>query len=226
MIVLSSFYQKEFNRSAVTIMTGTNYTIALVPRVSETVQAIRYFGKINLNRYKSIADVGRTLDQINIENNTSYTLEIYCNSAAPEAVAELSSIKSIKICDFISGEEFKKKFFSSDILLHIEAFDDASIDRTKHSVSTKIADSLASGIPLLAYGPSFVASIKHLLNNKCAIIITDSRDLKSKILQMLNDKTLRQTAAQNGLITARTYHDSSNNSALLYRLLLTRSQNK
>ena len=52
----------------------------------------------------------------------------------------------------------------------MEAFDKENRDRVRYSVSTKIIESLASGRPLLAYGPEDVASMAYLRRNDCAAL--------------------------------------------------------
>ena len=108
----------------------------------------------------------------------------------------------------MSGAEFNKTFKSSEILVHTEAFDEDSIDLVKNSVSTKIADSLASGIVLFAYGPSQVASMRHLIDNECAIIATSKEDLKARLQRAFSDKALRDEKAQKALEVAFENHDS------------------
>lgn len=117
-----------------------------------------------------------------------------------------------------TGEEFYRVLHSSDLLLHVEAFDAESIDLVKHSVSTKIADSLASGICLLAYGPEQVASIRHLLDNECAFCITSKEKLKDGLKLIFTDKNLRFRFANKALETARIWHDAETTSKKFYSL--------
>ena len=122
------------------------------------------------------------------------------------------------------AEEFERVFRSAQILLHTEAFDDTSIDLVKHSVSTKIADSLASGIPLFAYGPDSVSSMKHLIRNNCAVLSTSKESLKRDLLRCFQDQLLRERTAENGLACAHKYHDSNINSKTLRNLVFSEAK--
>ena len=106
----------------------------------------------------------------------------------------------------------------AQLLLHVEAFDPESMDMVKHSVSTKIADSLASGIPLLAYGPADIASMKHLLRNECAITATTPQALRGMLQTAFEDGTARVKAVQKALLTAAEYHRSEENSRKLRKV--------
>ena len=120
---------------------------------------------------------------------------------------------------FVSGEEFIKDFFNAEVLLHTEAFDEDSIDLVKHSVSTKIADSLFSGIPLLAFGPDSVSSMKHLIRNDCAVIATNPDELRNAVFKVLNDKDECMRVAEKAVNTAIIYHDRTKNSKTLKNIL-------
>lgn len=216
---MSEHYSKEFGKPAKTVMTGTNYeVVGEIPR-REKVQTLRYFGKLSINRYKSMAEICREVDLINQETGSSFSIEIFCGGVDELIKKEFEGIKSAKFFDFISGEEFRTTFLSSDALIHIEAFDRASVDRVKYSVSTKIADSLASGIPLFAYAPQEVASMQHLIRNSCAIIVTRKKELRDKLMLLFNSSETRKEVSQNAVIAAYKYHDPKSVSLELYSLL-------
>ena len=216
---LSDLYRKEFQKPTYTIMTGTNYAVNTSPIIKNDISTLRYFGKLSLNRYLSLASVCRAIDEINKKRKIQRRVEIYTGCLDEDMKNAFKNIKCARFFGFITGEEFQNKFFSSDALIHIEAFDEQSIDRVKNSVSTKIADSLASGIPLLAYGPSSVASISHLIRNNCAMVATGENELQSKLADFFENTEKRKTIIQNQINTAEQYHDPKKVSAFLYEAL-------
>lgn len=215
---LQEIYCKEFSVPAITIMTGSNYNIAEKATVNEKINAITFMGNIRCNRFYSLAEIGKALDEINEEEKTEYKLNIYTGEKNKEILSTFDDVKSVHLCGFITGEEFYRVLHSSDLLLHVEAFDAESIDLVKHSVSTKIADSLASGICLLAYGPEQVASIRHLLDNECAFCITSKEKLKDGLKLIFTDKNLRFRFANKALEIARIWHDAETTSKKFYSL--------
>lgn len=212
---IKNCYSEKFSVSATTIMTGANYPIATEPKDIEKIEKITYLGNIRLNRYFSIAEVGKVIDEINIEKGTSYRLDIYSSEKDKNILATFDDIKSINFCGFVSGKDFDKVFYDSQALMHVEAFDEDSIDRVKHSVSTKIADSLSSGICLFAYGPSQVASIQYLQDNNCAIVCTAQDKLKENLLWLFSSNYDRQKIVQNALNVAKQNHDVQNVGSLV-----------
>ena len=204
---LEEAYFEKFKVPTTTVMTGSNYDISEDVNVTDDACAIRYMGNIRCNRYVPLAEIGRALDEINAEKGTKYSLEIFTSENDEGILSTFNGINSIKMCGYVSGEEFDKTFRASQILLHTEAFDEDSIDLVKNSVSTKIADSLGSGIPFFAYGPSQVASMRHLIDNDCAMLAIEQSMLKEVLLKAFTDKAFREEKAKNGLSVAKKYHD-------------------
>lgn len=216
---MKSLYEPYFKKPTITVMTGTSFPILSEPLVNEEIKELTYMGNLSCNRYVSLCEIGDALDEINQKNAESYVLKIYTSEKNPTILEELAKRKSIKMMGFVTGEEFNRIFHSAQCLLHVEAFDEKSIDYVKNSISTKIADSLGSGIPLLAYGPSNIASIMHLKRNNCAYCIEDKAFLKKELLCYLNKSTEdRDQIVENALATACKCHDLEKNGNEVYKL--------
>ncbi len=204
---LELLYGEKFNRPTTTVMTGSDIEIAEYPKACDNPQSIVYMGNVRCNRYLSLLEIGRAIDAINDTDGTDYSLEIYSGEKDPVILETLRQAKSIKFCGFVSGEKFRQVFGAADILLHTEAFDEDSIDLVKHSVSTKIADSLSSGICLFAYAPGCVASMNYLVRNNCAMTCTDKKDLKNQLHVVFGDKKAREAVVNAALTLAKKNHD-------------------
>lgn len=205
---LKAEYEKEFSVETTTLMTGASSPVAERVKVSGAPKDICYFGNIRCNRFVPLGQIGRMLDAINREQDKQYRLKIYTAERDPQILDSFADISCVELNSFVTGAEFDKALMKADLLLHTEAFDEASKDFTQHSISTKIADSLASGIPLIAYGPEEISSMRHLLRHRCAITATSQDDLKATLETALSDEPARKQAAENGLITAKEHHDS------------------
>lgn len=215
---LTELYSKGLNRPATTVMTGTSFEISNHVKAVEAPQAITYMGNIRCNRFNSLVEIGNVLEKINKESHTNFTLNIYTSEKDVGILSHFKDLETINLCGYVTGEEFNRVFHSADILLHTEAFDEKSIDEVKNSVSTKIADSLASGIPLLAYGPKQVASMKHLIDNNCAIVATNKAELYTALKKAFFDVDFRKQITENALRTAKECHDSGEVSLKLYKI--------
>lgn len=206
---LKQEYTRHFGITADKVMTGAGREVAESVKIIDEPTEIRYFGNIRCNRFNSLREVGLALDGINSRTGKDYKLKIFTAEKDSEILSIFDGIRSIELCGFVSGEDFEREFNASQLLLHVEAFDDASIDRVKHSVSTKIADSLASGIPLLAYGPESISSMKHLIRHNCALTATSKEELKLMLETAFSDVERKRICAENAIETAKKYHDNS-----------------
>lgn len=217
---LADVYNKEFGTCTHTILTGSNYPIKNGAVIRQRISGITYMGNLSCNRYISIAEIGRALDEINTENGTDLKLYLYSSPLSDTYKSAFEGISSIAYSGYVTGRDFEEAFERADVLLHVEAFDERSIERVRHSMSTKIADALGSGKILFAYGPCNVASIKHLIRNNCAFVVTDKTKLKEDLCKLLGMESADEviTAA---LATARAYHSGEKNSRALYEILNT-----
>lgn len=213
---LNQQYSEKFHIPALTIMTGTNYSIAEKERDIEEINSITYLGNLAYRRDESIIEIGEVLDKIKQDCNISCTLKLYTGSIDEQTREAIKNIKSIKYCGYVTGEEFLKAFYEAQLLLHVEAFDKECIDRVKNSISTKIADSLGSGIPLLAYGPENIASISYLKKNECAFVIDHKDYLEESLKQVLLNGKKQNQIVKNALKIAKENHQSDINSKRLY----------
>lgn len=212
---VKELYSEKFGIPSTVIMTGANFELEFNRKISDLPQAISYFGNIGCNRYISLSEFGHALDSINKEKGTNIRLNIYTGFVDSKIKNCFENINAVQFCGFLTGKEFEEAMKSTDILLHAEAFDEESVDLVKHSVSTKIADSLVSGTPLIAYGPNSISSIKHLIRNNCAYIISSKKELHEKLLKCLFDQNMWIQLIQNALDTAMHYHRSITNSQVL-----------
>lgn len=208
-------YSDKFKRKTTTIMTGSDEPVSHTNNMKDSISTISFFGNIAYNRYVSLAEIGQALDEINQEKNTCYELDLYSAQKNEIAMQAFEGVRSIRWQGFLSGSDFQERFHSAELLLHTEAFDEKNIDLVKHSISTKIADSLACGIPLFAYGPECISSMKHLLRNDCAIVATSKEQLRPMLDKALTDRNERMRVTQNAVKTAALYHNRKENSEKL-----------
>lgn len=216
---LRAAYENYFGVPTTVLMTGSGFPVAQQVKVIQQPTEICYFGNIRCNRYRSLVEIGHELDQINQATGSNFKLKIYSAEKNEAILSSFKEITSIELGGFVSGAAFDEAFRNSQLLLHVEAFDEASMDFVKHSVSTKIADCLASGIPLLAYAPESVSSMQHLLRQQCALTATSKAELREMLLTAFSDHTKREQVVSNALAAARRFHDLDRVGAEMYDMM-------
>ena len=222
---LKKEYSETFGVPTSVLMTGAGIPIVDGPRIVAEPKHICYFGNVRCNRFVSLCRIGRELDTINAETGNDFKLKIFTFEKDQSILDKFRDINSIQLCGAVTGEAYDRAFREAHLLLHTEAFDAESIDRVRHSVSTKIADSLASGIPLLAYGPKGVASMDHLHRHDSAIAAFSEGELRQMLERAFFDVAVREQTVRNALVTAKTYHDSGAAGLRLRQILAEVSEN-
>ncbi len=217
---LRDTYRDAFGVSAVTVMTGAT-SLQLIDEALRSPETVAYFGNLDCRRNLSLQEVGRALERINQAQGTAYRLCIYTGEEEPAVLRGLSEISTIRMGGFVTGDAFDKAMSQAALLLHVEAFDRESIERVRFSVSTKIPESLAGGIPLFAYAPAEVASMRHLMRHDCAFTVTEREALPDALQSALTDMPARERVLVNAAAVARTLHDEKKNSTALRELILS-----
>ncbi len=223
---LKAQYGPFFGLETTILMTGAAFPPAAAPKGGEEPEAICYFGNIRCGRWRSLARIAEELDDLNLERGTAWKLRIHTAEEDPEILSALKKYRSLEFGPFVTGSEFARALHSARLLLHVEDFAPESVDAVRHSVSTKIADSLASGVPLVAYGPPGIASMEHLRHNDCALLADDPAQLRALLMTAFTDAGARTAAAQKGLETAERYHSAPAVSRQLRAVLQAASQRK
>ena len=215
---LSQKYNKFFNVKTDTIYTGVSIGNKENEDSMNAVN-ISYFGNLFIGRNTSLAEVGTALDAINKEQKTNFKLNIYTNTKDEGIKTVFEGIDSISVQGFVSSEKVIDLMNDSVLLLHVEGFEEDQIERVRYSISTKIPESLNSGVCLFAYGPSEDASIDYLHKNDCAIVSKNKSELKKSLEIALFDAEKRKACIRKAKDVARNNHDKETQSKKLKELL-------
>lgn len=216
---LTTAYKTKFAVPAETVYTGAAFDINQHADRLGSPTGITYLGNMSCGRLKSIIDVGNVLSEINAETDSHFNLFLYTRFLSNEQKKQISHIPTIKYCGYVVKEDYKKVLFGADLLLHVESFDTLYVDKVKHSISTKIADSLASGVPLIAYGNGSVASMKYLIGENCAFCAVNKAELKKILVTALFQGDARQAVVERSISVANKNHCAKKNSAFLKKKL-------
>lgn len=199
------------------------YTLHTSTMLSEPIQApktekLSYLGNLGYNRHMQLVEMGRALKALNMPNGPHW-IDVYSSEPREEILKELTEENGIRFHGQIPYEEVKKVMGESLAVIHTESFEQEIADVVRYSVSTKIADSLASGTCMLAYGPEDVASIAYLKENHAAVCITSPKELKDGLTALLTSEELRTEIVANALKLASENHRPDKNSQMIYRVL-------
>lgn len=185
---MSERYRELFNIPVTTVYTGYS-------RLGETDacgNGIVYLGNLGFSRYESLVDIGRALKSIKKSDGTCWHLDVYSAENREHVLKHLTEENGIVFHGAVGQSEVGQIIDNCLLVVHAESFDEKNIYKVKYSVSTKIADLLASGRCILAYGPKGIASIDYLYENSAAFVVTEKKALKSSLEDIIENAQLRE----------------------------------
>ena len=151
---------------------------------------VAYFGRIGRGNSLSIVDIAESVKDLAKDGLRIQMVVYSASKTTAEYIRNLEKLGVIFQKDpENSGVERMRE--EADLLLYPVDFDTDSIAYLRYSLPTKIPLYLASGIPVLCYGPDQVDIIKHLNESKLAYTVTvrDKELIKKEILKISQGDT-------------------------------------
>jgi hypothetical protein len=169
---MKRYYFNRFHKDSNVLL---NYEILCKPQKLESKRNLRlvYAGNLHLNRAQTIL---KLLRAINLSGYGEYiAVDLYSNKFPNNVKTFSEENKNVNLYDFVSPNLIKKVLSNYDILIHVESFAMNDLRITKYSFSTKITTYISLGLPILAIGPMEINSIKFLMDNKIAHVVTSKK---------------------------------------------------
>ena len=195
--LMQNDYSKAFNREFGLLgnCIDLDKFSSLSPKKINTFDkiTISFIGGLHLNRWQTVCDLGEIVKEINKEKNWNIEVDVYALELKEDIVHKLKAC-GVEYKGGLTPQGVFETIKASDILLHVESFDEVNRVFVKYSVSTKISEYLASKRYIMAYGPHEVASIALIRDNDFGCVLTDldsREDKKQKIIMAIetyNDK--------------------------------------
>ena len=174
-----------------------------------------FTGNIMTGRWQSLAMIANVLKKIN-QNGTKAELRIYTANPLTEKMQNALQIEnSSYVMGSVSADEVVDIQQKADILVHAEGMSLKNKLIVRQSFSTKIVDYFKAARPILAIGPSDVASFQHLIHNDCAIVASCEEEVEKQLSEILNDTRILTTVAKKGYLCGAKYHDENQTRAML-----------
>ena len=213
----SAYFGKEFD----CIMNSVSlYPFVPKTSISQT-KTIAYFGGLNLNRWRMICRFSELL-------SGRAKVIVYTGQEITEEIDRAFRKSGVELGGFLKGEEVRTKMLESDVLLHIESDDKYFRSLTCLSVSTKIPEYLMSSRPVIAYGPSEIASIRLISDNNLGITISSEgsgENQKKVLFDFLDNVEQQQLYVKRAYEYASSHFDKDKISEGLRKKIIQVCQN-
>ena len=195
-------YSELFNKKCVTVHTSSSFE---GPLAGDKDNGIAYLGNLGYHRHIQLASMGKILMQIDHPDLPKY-IDVYSSENRTHVLEWLTEENGIKFHGAVPYDQVKQIIAKSMAVIHTESFDEERRASVRYSVSTKIADSLASGTCLLVYGADDIASVEYVIENQAALVATNEEQLKEKLLCLVEEKNKVEQTIKNALELAKKNH--------------------
>ncbi len=195
-------YNSEFGLNGETVYLTTEVKPREFKKINKNQMTVAYFGNIGGGRNYSLCDIADALGQI----NDKYMLDVYSNEINEKLYACLKANEHVRFHGSIPYSEVKKRILQCDIILVVEGFKKKDINLTRYSLSTKVADSLASGVSVFAYGSEECGAIGYMKQIGCAIVCTKKEQLKEALCRLIDDEDLQRNNYEKAIELVKHRH--------------------
>lgn len=159
---------------------------------------IRYMGALADDMtYASVSDIARAVASLQPSHPVRF--EIYTmHWCKAKAEHDLGGLAGVVVSDLVEPERYERSLSEADALVIAYNFDERSIRYIGYSLANKMPECLASGAPVLAYGPPGVATIDYLEKAGVAEVVNtrSQQRLRDAIVRLVGDADYAQQLAE------------------------------
>lgn len=207
-------YDRAFGLPSETIYTATE----VQPRANAPENPVfraSYLGSLGVGRHEVLMEVGRALHDI----SAALYLDVYGPVPNEEVRQALEHCPGVRYRGVVPYGEVLEVMAQSDLLVHAESFDPFYREDLKFAFSTKLADSLASGVCFLLYAPEEMACTQYLKENGAAWVVSGPEKLRETLRTLAEQPAERTRYLQNAAALAARNHDAGKNAARFREVL-------
>lgn len=201
-------YNSEFGLNGETVYLTSEIKRHPFRPINKNNPYISYCGNVRLGRNHSLCMIATALGEM----DPGYKIHVFSNETEEQYSGELKRHPNIEFHGSVPYSEVIRIMDQSDILVVVEGFEEKDVSITRYSLSTKVADSLATGGAVIALGSIECGAIEYMKQIDCGPVCTDEKQLKVKLKQLFEDVDYQKKNYQNCIeISCRNHSlDSSN----------------
>ena len=165
-----------------------------------------YAGRIGLGIDQSLETIAEAIRQV----NQDLRIKIRFTLQTSETPVWIKNYDFIEHRSLVSYNKLPEVFSEADFLILPYDFSEKSINFIKYSMPTKAPEYMASGTPIIVFGPNDTAMVEYAKNHQWAKVVTKNNHivLAKAIKELLKSEGLRKELSQNAVYLAETKHDS------------------
>lgn len=159
------------------------------PRQDDGMTHFIYAGGLHLGRENALRTIGECIERLNEKGGYRADFSIYTSDNNIDLYsAKFNHLNSTFFRKAIPHDQIHTAYQDSDVLVHVESNALFNNEFFKYSVSTKIPEYMATGRPILFYGPENIYLFGFLRNNQLAYTVKDEEEIESVLMELIIHK--------------------------------------
>lgn len=200
---MEEVYRMDFptQNSLVTMTSAQVTSVFYSPKESKPISVL-YAGSLP-GRWQSLIAVSGALYQA----DKNAKIIIFCVSPSSPEALELGKQPNVSVRGFLEIDKLNEVIKTQDLILNIEDFAPYWVRDRQRIFSTKIANSLACGIPFLDFSPESCFTTRYLEENNAAFVVTEEKGLLPFFRRFCGDLAFRKQHLESASRCVALNHD-------------------
>ncbi|RJQ27649.1 glycosyltransferase family 1 protein [Candidatus Parcubacteria bacterium] len=218
-------YEERYKQKFFILHNSVDLNLFKYVKLSKKNNMIRicYRGVLDYN-YKTLITLAQTIDELN-KKGYEIILTIYTKLNHPQIEKKLADFKSVFLKEFISQKDLINDFDDFDYLFLPMPFE-KSQKFIRLSLSCKLSEYLASGVPIIVLAPSNSAVVEYSIKNDFAYVLTSTnKKYLYNSLEEIFNKNDSDSKRRNGRNIAEKEHNKELYQKYVHDLLLENINN-
>lgn len=175
---------------------------------------IVYTGAIYDAQLDALQNLVSALNDARAKGSEAREITLYLYTSQPEPLLQRMKLAGPRVHRaFVRMEEMARVLAEADVLFLPFSFEERMRHVIETSFPTKLAEYLASGVPILVHGPPNSTVARYCRENECALVVDESspQALLAAVERLLADGELRKSLSERARATAFENHDLQKN---------------
>lgn len=212
---MAEAYKEKFQKDTLVLMNTVDLSrFSGVTSKNTEVTHFVYAGGLHLDRWKALREIALSIKQTNGKG----VLYIFTSKDNMELYRPRFETLPVAFYEAVPHEQIDKVYQKADVLVHTEIESERLKGFFKYSISTKIPEYLATGKPILFYGPRDMKLFEYLLQNQAALMASTKEELYVCVERLMSEENFTEMC-ENARCLAERNHCASKNQKTLYNAI-------
>ena len=214
---MAEAYHKKFQKETLVLMNTVDISRfkGLTSKDTGVIHFV-YAGGLHLDRWKALREIALSIQQTNGKG----ILDIFTSKDNIELYRSGFETLPVAFYEAVPHERIDEVYQKADVLVHTEIESENLKGFFKYSISTKIPEYLATGKPILFYGPRDMKLFEYLLQNQVALTAGTKEELYECVKRLMSEENFTEMC-ENAQCLAEKNHCASKNQKELHDAIET-----